>query len=293
MALALLLFSQAKCEAQQGVDSVRLIHNLQTLSSAEMAGRMSGTNGISRARVFIKNSFQYSGLTEHGSSWFIPFDIKAKNYPPQGVNVVGVLKGKSDSVVVVTAHYDHLGVKNNEIYYGADDNASGVAVLLEAATIFAVRATLPRYTVLFAALDAEETGLLGAYALVSYLQNEGIPVKLNVNMDMVSKGYNNELYVSGTYHYPQLKPLLDTLGSRYATVQLKLGHDIPGSGHDDWTMSSDHGPFHKRKIPFLYFGVEDHKHYHQPTDTFETTPFSFFYQAAVTITGFLNEYLYQ
>ncbi|MEQ9099052.1 MAG: M28 family peptidase [Imperialibacter sp.] len=291
--ICLLLFCGLMSNGQVSVDSTRLMNALKALSSQEMAGRLSGTNGISRARIFIKNNFNYAGLHELESNWFIPFDMKAKNYPSQGVNVVGFLKGESDSAVVVTAHYDHLGVKNREIYYGADDNASGVSVLLEAAWLFAAKKTTPKYTIIFAALDAEETGLLGGYALVEYLQKANIPVKLNLNMDMVSKGFNNELYVCGTYHYPQLKSLIDTDGSRYAKVQLKLGHDQPGSGHDDWTMSSDHGPFHKQKIPFLYFGVEDHKYYHQPTDTFETTPFSFFYHAAETITGFLSEYLYQ
>jgi Zn-dependent M28 family amino/carboxypeptidase len=279
--------------AQVQVDSTRLMNNLKALSSKEMAGRMSGTNGISRARILIKDAFNDAGILQLDENWLVPFDINAKNYPSQGVNIIGFLKGESDSAVVVTAHYDHLGVKNNEVYYGADDNASGVAVLMEAARLFGAKKERPKYTMIFAALDAEETGLLGGYALVEYLQKSNIPVKLNVNMDMVSKGYKNDLYVCGTYHYPQLKPLVDLAGTRYAKVPLKLGHDLPGSGHDDWTMSSDHGPFHKQKIPFLYFGVEDHKHYHQPTDTFETTPFSFFYHAAETITGFLNDYLYQ
>ncbi len=291
VAVVLLLSFEFSVKAQ--VDSTRLMNNLKTLSSKEMGGRKTGSNGISRARIFIKDAFSNAGIIALESNWLIPFDINAKGYPSQGVNIVGFLKGESDSAVVVTAHYDHLGTERDGIYYGADDNASGTSVLIEAAYLFAAKKAPPKYTVIFAALDAEETGLLGGYALVKYLKNANIPVKLNVNMDMVSKGFNNELYVSGIYHYPHLKPLIDLNGDRYAKVKLLLGHDVPGTGPDDWTMSSDHGPFHKQQIPFLYFGVEDHKYYHQPTDTFETTPFSFFYHAAETITGLLNEYLNQ
>lgn len=291
--IAALLLLGLPGQAQVSIDSARLMNDLKTLSSQEMAGRMSGTNGISRARIYIRNSMKYAGVQEFGSNWLVPFDIKDKqDYPAQGVNVIGVIRGRSDSAVVLTAHYDHLGTRQGDTYFGADDNASGVSVLLEAARFFAAKKDKPANTLILAALDAEEAGLLGAYALVDYLKKEGVAVKLNVNMDMVSKGFNNELYVCGTWHYPQLKKLVDVSGSSYARVQLKLGHDRPGLGHDDWTMSSDHGPFHKQKIPFLYFGVEDHKYYHQPTDTFETTPFSFFYRSAQTIIGFLDSYLY-
>jgi len=279
--------------SQAIVDSTRLMNTLKTLSSEEMAGRFTGSNGISRARLLIQESFESAALQPLADTWLMPFDIdKKKDYPPQGVNIVGKIEGRSDSAVVVTAHYDHLGVKKGEIYFGADDNASGVTVMLEAATLFSANKTKPAYTIIFAALDAEETGLLGGYALVDYLVTKGIPVKLNLNMDMVSKGFKNELYVCGTYHYPQLIPLIDTTGSFYAKVVLKLGHDRPEQGQDDWTNSSDHGAFHKQKIPFLYFGVEDHKYYHQPTDTFETTPFSFFLRSGQTIVGFLDKYLY-
>ena len=72
-------------------------------------------------------------------------------------------------------------------------------------------------------------------------------------------------------------------------VVLRLGHDIPGTGSDDWTHASDHGPFHDAGIPFLYFGVEDHPHYHQPTDTYETIPPAFFAGAVRTVRRVLEQ----
>jgi len=88
-------------------------------------------------------------------------------------------------------------------------------------------------------------------------------------MDMVARADKGELVACGTFFYPQLKPHLESLTSE--KVKLVFGHDDPEKykGQDNWTFSSDHGPFHRAKIPFIYFGVEDHKDYHQPTDDFE------------------------
>ncbi|MGB3468873.1 MAG: M28 family peptidase, partial [Cyclobacteriaceae bacterium] len=70
---------------------------------------------------------------------------------------------------------------------------------------------------------------------------------------------------AGTHHYPQFKALLIAVNQN-SKVQLSLGHDSPDLVYNDWTYSSDHGPFHRVGIPFLYFGVEDHADYHKPTD---------------------------
>ena len=92
---------------------------------------------------------------------------------------------------------------------------------------------------------------------------------LDVNLDMVGHSERGELYASGTYHTPSLTPALERVAAR-APVKLLLGHDRPEQGHDDWTNQSDQYAFHKAGIPFVYFGVEDHKDYHKPPDDFET-----------------------
>ena len=74
-----------------------------------------------------------------------------------------------------------------------------------------------------------------------------------------------------------------------APVKLLLGHDTPGSGRDDWTFQSDHGAFHREKIPFIYFGVEDHKDYHRPTDDFLSIQPEFYVRAVETIVEALRE----
>jgi Zn-dependent M28 family amino/carboxypeptidase len=89
------------------------------------------------------------------------------------------------------------------------------------------------------------------------------------------------LYASGTYHNPGLRPALEPL-TRERKAKLLFGHDTPEEGKDDWTRSSDHGPFHAAGIPFIYFGVEDHEGYHTPADDFsDITPD--FYVAATNV----------
>jgi Zn-dependent M28 family amino/carboxypeptidase len=156
-----------------------------------------------------------------------------------------------------------LGIKDGEIFNGADDNASGVAVLLSMATYF--QKNPPQHSIVFCLFDAEEKGLLGAKAWVKSPPMPINQVVLNVNLDMVSRSDKKELYFCGTHHYPHLKTIMDT-SLVQNSVYVKFGHDRPEDGHDDWTNQSDHFHFHEAKIPFLYVGVEDHKDYHQHTD---------------------------
>lgn len=98
-------------------------------------------------------------------------------------------------------------------------------------------------------------------------------------MDMIGRNDQNELYASGTYHNPHLKPILEKAASG-SGITLKFGHDQPGTGAQDWTRSSDHGAFFEKKIPHIYFGVEDHVDYHQPSDEIKGIQEEFFTNAA-------------
>lgn len=108
-------------------------------------------------------------------------------------------------------------------------------------------------------------------------------IALVLNLDMISKNAAGELYVSGAHHFPWLKPRFDQL-AREAPVKLKQGHDgPPWKGSDDWTHGSDHYAFHQKGVPWVYFGVEDHPEYHQPTDQFATVPEDFFLRSVATV----------
>jgi Zn-dependent M28 family amino/carboxypeptidase len=198
-------------------------------------------------------------------------DRRSKKMVVDASNIVAFIPGKaSKKVIVITAHYDHVGIgrpdaAGDSIYNGADDNASGTAALLVLADYFSKNR--PQHGMLFAALDAEEMGLQGAKALVNDFAYPLEQILLNVNMDMLSRSDAKEVYVSGTHYYPQFKSILEKVPGEAAST-LRFGHDVPGTGAEDWTRSSDHGAFFEKKVPHLYFGVEDHADYHRPSDSF-------------------------
>lgn len=264
-------------------DSARIMQDLRVLAHDSMEGRRTGEPGSEKARRFILSGFQEAGLREPPGGFVRPFELRGRRDTTQviqGANVVGYVPGVEPELgaLVLTAHFDHVGIRNGEIYNGADDNASGTAALISMARYVAAHPL--RHTVVFAALDAEEIGLRGARAFVE----AGWPEKmvLNVNMDMVSRS-DSLLFVAGTYHYPDLRPILEAVENRPPVV-LAFGHDEPGvDGMQDWTGSSDHRAFHAEGIPFLYFGVEDHPDYHRPTDDVEAIDPAFFINAVRVI----------
>jgi len=267
------------------IDSASLLTDLRSLSADSMEGRRTGTAGAERARRYIEARFRALGVQPFGTDGYrTPFAMTPGRVSarPDGTNLVGRIAGRDTSrVIVVTAHYDHLGVRNGEVFNGADDNASGVAALLAVAR--ALGREKPRHTVLLVALDAEESGLLGARAFVADPPVRRDDMAIDLNFDMVSRNAAGELWVAGTYEYPFLKGFVEALAKR-APVSLRLGHDRPdGATGDDWTGQSDQGAFHDAGIPFLYFGVEDHPDYHRPTDDYANIEPAFFIAATATL----------
>lgn len=262
--------------AQQLVDAVT------ALAAPAMEGRRVGTPGNAKARAWIVDQFRSAGLQSIGAAYQKPFTFERNGEKVEGVNIVGLCRGggaKDNGAMVVTAHYDHLGVRDGATYHGADDNASGVAVLLALAR--QCRQAPWTHDALFVAFDAEEGGLRGARAFVDAPTVPKQRLAININMDMVARGDKGELYIAGTHHRPALKPVLAPVAAR-APIKLLFGHDS-GGGQEDWTTQSDHAAFHAAGIPFIYFGVEDHPDYHQPTDTADKINPRFFFSAAITI----------
>lgn len=285
VALSAVAQSAAKDPESKLFDARKLIEDVRLLSADEMGGRSVDSPGIEKARDYIEKRYRESGIQDiFGFGFRQGFGIESSSgrSPIRGINFVGQLKGKkkADKYIVITAHYDHLGVRNGETFNGADDNASGTAALFAIASYF--KKHQPDHSLIFVALDAEEKGLIGARYFVANSPVAKENILLNINMDMLSRSEKGELYAAGTFHYPQLKPALEAVQKK-APVKLLLGHDTPGSGRDDWTLQSDHGAFHREKIPFIYFGVEDHKDYHRPTDDFENIQPEFFVKAVETI----------
>lgn len=249
-----------------------LMRRIEMLADPAMEGRGAGTPGGRRARAFVEAEFRVAGLQPAGRDGFVqPFTApprRGMSGPIEAANVLGRCAGRTLSadapVAVVSAHYDHEGIRNGRLYPGADDNASGVAVLVDLAA--ACIRTPFSHDVVFAAFDAEETGLQGARAFLREPPVATARIALNVNLDMVSRSDRREIFVAGTHYTHRIRTLLAAPAER-AAVTVRFGHDVPGTGRDDWTQQSDHGPFHDAGVPFVYFGVEDHADYHQPTDT--------------------------
>lgn len=267
--------------ASSGKIDSQLLKDVEILSSDAYQGRKTGTKGAEMARAYIIDRFKKLGLKSYPQhvNYAQEFSFNSRSGAKiNGTNMIGYIAGKGNNVIVVSAHYDHLGVINNEVFNGADDNASGTAGLLKIAEYFSKNR--PNTTIIFAAFDAEEMGLQGAKAFVA---NPPVPVNtltLNLNMDMIGHSDKNELYVCGTFKYPELKKFIDTTRTN---IKVILGHDDPKLGHDDWTNQSDQGAFNAKNIPFLYFGVEDHKDYHKASDEFSTITQLFFSRAAEVV----------
>jgi Zn-dependent M28 family amino/carboxypeptidase len=252
-----------------------------------MQGRRAGTAGAARARDFLLSAFPASGLTALDGNVRQDFSFNSGGTATIGTNVLGQVRGREfpDRYIVLTAHYDHLGIRGTEIYNGADDNASGSAALLELGRYLSRNPT--RFSLLFVAFDAEEAGLRGAEAFIAAPPIPLGSIVMNVNLDMVSRSEAGELYAVGTRYYPALRPLV-VEAARRSAIRLLAGHDSPGPlPSDDWTFASDHGPFHQKGIPFVYFGVEDHAGYHTPADTYEAITPDFYHAAVETILDFI------
>jgi hypothetical protein len=290
------------------IDEAKLLNNLKTLASDAFEGRGFSKPGNYKAQQFIANEFKKLELATPIENGYIQeftttykgarrqrmFPVKGKerndiNVPDTtvvGGNVISMIKGKSDKVIVITGHHDHLGIRNGKIYNGADDDASGTAAVIAIAEYF--KGKNPNHTLVFATVDAEEAGMNGSAYLVKNFPLGKENIVLNINMDMISRNDKNELYACGLFHYPKLKAPLTKVKS---SITLMSGHDDPNDKKlDNWTNSSDHRSFHKEKIPFIYFGVEDHKDYHKDTDNFENVDQEFYVEAVKLIIQTVENY---
>lgn len=278
--------------AEQETDSIvqqdQILEDVKYLASDKLEGRETGSEGNRLAQKYITERFDSLGLVMFDDRYLHSFkhsNPRNNQEFSEAVNLIGAVEGSESPhrYIVVTAHYDHLGIREGEIYNGADDNASGVGGLLASARYFTDNK--PKNSMMFIAFDAEEQGLAGAR---HFVKNPVVPlgqIAVSVNMDMISTNFENDLYAVGTYHYPFLKPLVEDF-TKNSPVNVLFGYDSE-EWEQDWTMASDHGPFHQKGIPFIYFGVEDHEHYHQPTDTFENINPEFYADAVETIINVL------
>lgn len=280
-----LSFSQISVHEKQHTQPLfnenSLLHHIKTLSSDAFEGRRTGTRGALKAEDYIINQFTLFNVLPLGKIYQQPFSFTSDGKHYKGNNVLGFIEGsvQPEKYIVISAHYDHEGIKFGKIYNGADDDASGTSALFSFAEYF--KNHPPKHSVILAAFDAEELGLQGSKY---YVNNSIIPLKkimVNLNMDMISRSDNNELFAVGTVYNKTLKSVVT--GHKYSNkIKFLTGHD-GGNSQENWTHSSDHASFHNKGIPFLYFGVEDHEDYHEPTDDYENIQPEFYIEAVKVI----------
>lgn len=264
----------------------QLLDDTRILSADDMEGRGTGIPGGERARAYIVSRFEALGIAPPPVGRLQPWSAEGRSRSGprrfDGVNILGMVPGTRvmDRYIVITAHYDHVGISDaGEIRNGADDNASGVATLLEIAA--RLKVAPPEHSVILVAFDGEEAGLLGAK---HFVQAPPVPlsaIAMNLNFDMIARAETDmKLWVTGTYQHPTFRPLLEGIPANNG-VSLAFGKDTPqDEGENNWVEASDHGAFFNADVPFLYLGVDYHPDYHRPSDDFERITPAVFISAA-------------
>jgi Zn-dependent M28 family amino/carboxypeptidase len=271
---------------------------MQVLASDRFEGRATDSTGGAMAAQLVASRFSGLGLRPFGTRFEEPFSFTHRSIRAlwrrdrpfvktftRARNVVGHVPGTAapPRFIVVSAHFDHLGVIDGCIYHGADDNASGTAALLAIAAY--VRAHPLQHSIVFAAFDAEELGRRGSQAFVAHLPFPRERLSLDINIDMIGRADDGRLFVAGLQQTPALGPIVEQ-AARLSVVPVHVGHDRPmylTGLIGDWTHLSDQGSFYDAGVPFLYFGVEDHADMHRSTDTADRIDRSFYIASAETI----------
>lgn len=261
----------AALAAAMDIEAIR--RDLNQLAAPEMEGRRSGT-GMEKARAFLHERFESLGLQPAGkdNSFARPILASegkgAEEREVLGINLLGLIEGRDEKlrheVIVLSAHYDHLGVRGEEVFAGADDNASGVAVMLELARVLTREGARPRRSVLIAAFDAEERGLLGSQFFVKEPTLPLERIVLDLNLDMLGRRMldlvEDTLFIQGWEHSPALIELLRSAGSAEEVRMAFIATDVTGA-------RSDFAPFLWSSKPAIFFTSSEHPDYHRPTDT--------------------------
>ena len=270
----------------------QLLADVRILSADDMEGRDTGSPGGERARAYIVSRLEAIGIAAPPMGRLQPFaaEVPTRSGPKRyaGTNILGLIPGTRvpDRYIVISAHYDHVGTRDGLIYNGADDNASGVATMLEIAT--RLKAQPPEHSVIIVAFDGEERGLIGAKHFVQAPPVPLTSIALNLNFDMTARAETDgHLWVTGTWQHPTLRPMLESV-TAVGPVSLAFGKDTPqDTGENNWVEASDHCAFFKAGIPFLYLGVDYHPDYHRPSDDFERiTPSVFASATELAVSSF-------
>lgn len=295
----ILLVSTLTMSAQKahikGLNSINIASakaHIEFLAHDELEGREAGFRGGRVAREYIISRLRELEISPFfGDTYVQPFEAYKVDHQRKGRfqvhpdsiallkqdthqalkmnNVVGFIPGKkSDEYVIVGAHYDHLGLDpylaGDQIYNGADDNASGVSAVLQIAKAFVLSGQQPERNVVFAFWDGEEKGLLGSKYFV---QESTIldQIKGYLNFDMIGRNNKPDQPKHVVYFYTEAYPVFgDWLKEDIKKYKLDIEPDY--RAWDKPVGGSDNGSFAKHNIPIIWYHTDGHKDYHKPTD---------------------------
>ncbi|MGB7528858.1 M20/M25/M40 family metallo-hydrolase [Sphingobacterium cellulitidis] len=268
----MLAFFAAPIWATAQINPKNLEKHIKYLSADRMKGRETGMKGSSKAADYVEKYFKKYKLSPKGEKGYrqnfiaTVKRVKVDNPERKSDNIIGFLDNSADYTIVIGAHYDHLGTGHiggsrdslgvGKIHNGADDNASGVAGLLELARHYATNDIKEPFNMLFIGFGAEELGLLGSK---HFTENPTIPlnsIQWMLNMDMIGR-YNpdNGLAVIGYGTSSAFPKIFEGI-----TSTIKFNKSKDGNGGSDQTS------FYKKNIPVLFFHTGGHDDYHKPTD---------------------------
>ena len=283
-------------QKDQNIDVKSLKKHIAFLADDKLEGRGTGSEGEKKASAYITVNFKKDGLKPYGkftdkeNYYQYPFSFK---YSPaahdtveshkverKGSNVVGFLDNGAEHTIVIGAHYDHLGLgmdhnsldanPENKIHNGADDNASGVAGVLELARYYSNNHVKEKYNFLFICFSGEELGLFGSK---KFCENPTIDLKkvdCMINMDMIGRmaDSTHKLIIYGVGTAPDFVPMIDKIVTEFSVKK-----DSAGIGPSDQTS------FYLKDIPVLHFFTGQHADYHKPSD--DADKINYFGEAAV------------
>jgi hypothetical protein len=279
LSLGLLYLTFTAC-AQ--IDESKIKQHIRILSADSMRGRATGSLGESMAASYIEKQFKKIKLEPRGDEatylQVFPFKGGVHELATEGTghNIIGYLDNRATSTVIIGAHYDHLGQGENgssldanpkgKIHNGADDNASGVAGLIELAQYFQKNKTKEKCNFLFIAFSGEELGLVGSKYFTENSPVDLSSVNYMINLDMIGRLdlATKALSLSGT----GTSAVWENEIKKLSTDDLKIKTDSAGIG------PSDHTSFYLKNIPVLHFFTGSHSDYHKPSDDWQKINFA-------------------
>lgn len=279
------------------IDSSFMTDMVTYLSDDSLTGRGMGTTGCLLAGTMIARQFDKQDLIPFYHRTFTQSFTKDTII---GRNIIGVVRARyySEKYIVVSAHYDHLGILNGKIYNGADDNASGVGMLLTLSRYFsALRAEGKGVTVniIFAAFDGKEHNMAGSETFIKNLPISKRDIICNINLDQIGSTLappakdSNYVLVLGTKSNAGYRKVIESAGVRMKNP-IGINYDYYGSATfaEIFYRTSDHYSFAKERIPALLFTSGIHMHTYKPTDDYYFINFPILYNRTLLIRNLIE-----